>query len=259
MEVQLVVAGGSKAGQMIPIQGPKFLIGRADDCHLKPRSELISRYHCAIISEDSYVAIRDLGSKNGVYLNGERVALENELKNGDKLSIGPLEFVVNFTIGTKIPKKPKVNSIEAAVVRTVEIKEEQAKKEKEIEQIKAVSEQPAPVVPPPVKKEAAVKKTPEKAKGNDPDDSAGLKVEDWLLGSSDPMQDQETKTIRAPRASTVEVFVPEHEETKTSDESDKPTDREKKDGDSSKFGTKKAASSRDAAANLLKSFFKGGR
>ena len=260
MEVQLVVASGSKAGQAILIPGPKFLIGRADDCHLKPRSDLISRYHCAIISEDGYVAIRDLGSKNGVYLNGERVPLENELKNGDKLSVGPLEFTVNLSIGAKAPKKPKVESIEAAVVRTVEINEEQAKNE--IDEVKQVVEQPAPVVkkePPevvaPVKEEVKVVK--EGAK----DEEAGLSVEDWLLGNDDPsMQDQETKTIRAPRPSTVEVFVPEHDETKTADEADKPTDREtKEDGGSSKFGVKKAATSRDAAANLLKNFFKGGR
>ena len=270
MEVQLVVASGSKAGQAIPIQGPKFLIGRADDCHLKPRSDLISRYHCAIVSEDGYVAIRDLGSKNGVYLNGERVPLENELKNGDKLIVGPLEFTVSLSIGTKVPKKPKVDSIEAAVVRTVEINEEKAKKE--IQEIQQVAEQPAPVVkeaPPktvaPVKEEVeekvvAKEEVKEVVKEAVSDEGSGLSVEDWLLGSSDPsMQDQETKTIRAPRPSTVEVFVPEHEETQTSDESDKATDRETKEGGSSKFGVKKAASSRDAAANLLKNFFKGGR
>jgi len=260
MEVQLVVASGTKAGQTISIQGAKFLIGRADDCHLKPRSELISRYHCAIISEDGYVAIRDLGSKNGVYLNGERVSLENELKNGDKLSVGPLEFVVNLSIGTKIPKKSKIDSIEAAVVRTVEIEEEQAKKA--MEHVQPVLEQPTPAVREEPKKEEPIKEAvvekPPEAK-NDDGSSPGLRVEDWLLGSGDPMENQETKTIQAPRPSTVEVFVPEHDETKAQDEVDKPTDREKKNSESSKFGVKKAASSRDAATNLLKNFFKGGR
>ncbi|MCL2304908.1 MAG: FHA domain-containing protein [Planctomycetaceae bacterium] len=285
MEVQLVVAGGSKAGQVIPIPGAKFLIGRAEDCHLKPRSELISRYHCAIISEDGYVAIRDLGSKNGVYLNGERVSLENELKSGDKLSLGPLEFVVNLSvgkqsvsvapdvsgkeevateddkkeIGTKLPKKPKVNSIEAAVVRTVEIEEELAKKAKEIAQVKPVPVQPTPVVQTAVKKEEVVEKTPPVVeKESAKEDGSGMRVEDWLLGSEDSgMQDTETKTVRMSRPSTVEVFVPEHEETIGQD--DGQTDREKREEGSSRFGVKKAASSRDAAANLLKNFFKGGR
>ncbi|MDR2761778.1 MAG: FHA domain-containing protein [Planctomycetaceae bacterium] len=121
MDIQLVVAGGSKAGQVIPISGPKFIIGRADDCNLKPRSELISRYHCAIIVEDGYVAVRDLGSKNGVFINGTRVATEQELHHGDKISVGPLEFFMHLSVDVKGQKKPKVESVSDAVSRTVEI------------------------------------------------------------------------------------------------------------------------------------------
>ncbi|MDR2344956.1 MAG: FHA domain-containing protein [Planctomycetaceae bacterium] len=129
MGVQLVVAGGNKAGQVIPISVPKFLIGRADDCNLKPRSELISRYHCAIIVEDGYVAVRDLGSKNGVFINGTRVATEQELQHEDKLSVGPLEFFVHLTVAVKEQKKPKIESVSDAVSRTVEIQSSNAKQD----------------------------------------------------------------------------------------------------------------------------------
>ncbi|MDR1486355.1 MAG: FHA domain-containing protein [Planctomycetaceae bacterium] len=126
MDIQLVVAGGSKAGQVIPVSGPKFIIGRADDCNLKPRSELISRYHCAIILEDSYVAVRDLGSKNGVFINGVRVSTEQELQHGDKISVGPLEFFVHLSVAVNGQKKPKVESVSDAVSRTVEIQSSNA-------------------------------------------------------------------------------------------------------------------------------------
>lgn len=127
MEILLEVAGGNRAGQTIPITGSKFIIGRAEDCHLKPKSELISRYHCAIVTEDDFVAVRDLGSKNGVYLNGERISLENELNEGDKLCVGPLEFVVRISDGAKatVQKQPKIETVEQAVARTVEIEPEQ--------------------------------------------------------------------------------------------------------------------------------------
>jgi pSer/pThr/pTyr-binding forkhead associated (FHA) protein len=133
MDVQLVVASGSRAGQVIPVTVEKFIIGRADDCHLKPRSELISRYHCAIISETGYVAIRDLGSKNGIFLNGERVSIEQELKNGDRIAVGPLDFFVHITVEVKGQKKPKVENIEQAVSRTVEIQSAAKPDEKETE------------------------------------------------------------------------------------------------------------------------------
>ena len=98
MSVQLVVASGNRAGQVIPIVIDKFIIGRAADCHLRPSSELISRYHCALLVGDGVVA-RDLGSRNGVRLNGERIHAEQKVNNGDKLTIGPLEFFVKIDDG----------------------------------------------------------------------------------------------------------------------------------------------------------------
>ena len=62
---------------------------------MRPQSELISRYHCTILVGDK-VVIRDLGSKNGVRLNGERVNTEQTLHNGDKLTVGPLEFYLHI-------------------------------------------------------------------------------------------------------------------------------------------------------------------
>lgn len=96
MFVQLVVAGGNREGQIVPVTGDKFIIGRAEDCHLKSRSELISRYHCAILVGNE-VVVRDLGSKNGVRLNGEKIAAEHKISNGDRLGVGPLEFFVHIT------------------------------------------------------------------------------------------------------------------------------------------------------------------
>ena len=95
MIVELVVASGSREGQVVPVSTEKFIIGRAEDCHLKPRSELVSRYHCAILV-GSDVVVRDLGSKNGVRLNGEKISGEQKLKNSDQLTIGSLEFYVHI-------------------------------------------------------------------------------------------------------------------------------------------------------------------
>ena len=121
MQVQLKVTNGTRAGQLIPINRPRFLIGRAEDCHLKPKSELISRYHCAILSEDGYVAARDLGSKNGVFVNGKRITVEEELKNGDHLIIGPLDFEVVLSVALAAEKKkPKIETMQELVARTVE-------------------------------------------------------------------------------------------------------------------------------------------
>jgi pSer/pThr/pTyr-binding forkhead associated (FHA) protein len=121
MEVQLKVLVGSSAGQTIKVPGPKFYIGRSEDCQLRPKSDLISRHHCAIIVEGDYVAVRDFGSKNGTYVNDERVSSERELKPGDHLKVGPLEFEIVYDLGSLGgPKRSKVGSIKEAAARTAD-------------------------------------------------------------------------------------------------------------------------------------------
>ena len=120
MDVKLIVANGKRAGQSIPIAGSKFFIGRAEDCHLRPRSDLVSRHHCALVVEEGRVSIRDFGSKNGTLVNGERVQSEQELKNGDQLTVGNLEFKVELSVDVGGKKKPQVKSVEEAAQRTVE-------------------------------------------------------------------------------------------------------------------------------------------
>lgn len=119
MEVQLKVLVGGNTGQALKVPGPKFFIGRAEDCHLRPRSDLVSRHHCVLIVEDSTVLVRDFGSKNGTLVNDERITGEVELKAGDELKVGPLHFEMQIDI-SKSKKRPKVNSIKEAAARTAE-------------------------------------------------------------------------------------------------------------------------------------------
>ena len=104
MEVKLVVANGKNIGQEIPVAGPKFLIGRADDCQLRPRSDVISRYHCVILVEEGFVSVRDFGSKNCTFVNDEQIMGEQELRDGDRLRVGQLEFAVGLFEGKREPK-----------------------------------------------------------------------------------------------------------------------------------------------------------
>src|SRR5215813_12387999 len=105
MEVRLKVLVGPNAGKELPVAGPKFLIGRAEDCQLRPRSDLISRHHCVLLIEEGLVTVRDFGSKNGTLVNDARVRGECELKSGDKLVVGPLEFEVCIHVGVASKKR----------------------------------------------------------------------------------------------------------------------------------------------------------
>src|ERR1700677_2094357 len=97
MEMKLRVDSGKNAGQEVRVPGKKFLIGRGDDCHLRSASDMVSRHHCELTVDDSYAAVRDLGSKNGTFVNDEQITGEVKLKPGDKLKVGPLQFEVVLT------------------------------------------------------------------------------------------------------------------------------------------------------------------
>jgi pSer/pThr/pTyr-binding forkhead associated (FHA) protein len=120
MDVKLVVVGGKQAGKEIPIGGPEFVIGRAEGCHLRPQSDAVSRRHCTIEVHAGSVTVRDLNSRNGTFINDEQIKSEHELKSGDRLKVGPLEFEVRLSVQVGGKSKPKVHTIQEAAARTVE-------------------------------------------------------------------------------------------------------------------------------------------
>lgn len=69
------------------------LIGRSLDCHVTIEDPLVSRQHGRIIIEDDKCLIEDLGSRNGVKLNGATLRGTGELKDGDRLRIGTQDLV----------------------------------------------------------------------------------------------------------------------------------------------------------------------
>ena len=96
MQVNLKVLRGKSAGKEIPIPIASFLIGRSDDCHLRPKSDAISRRHCELTVADDQVWIEDLGSRNGTVVNGVKIVEKTELFTGDALKIGKLEFEISI-------------------------------------------------------------------------------------------------------------------------------------------------------------------
>ena len=103
MKLSLIVSGGVHGGKAIPINLPQFVIGRDPQCQLRPASAAISKRHCAIMVRGGQVFVRDFGSTNGTFVNGELVQGEVELHGGDNLKVGPLEF----TVGLEVTAAPK--------------------------------------------------------------------------------------------------------------------------------------------------------
>ena len=99
VSAELKVIGGKHAGQVIQLNRRKFLIGREQDCQLRPNSEMVSRHHCVFSVDDYSVRLRDLGSTNGTLVNGERIRKDVVLVAGDNIVIGNLEFELVIRAG----------------------------------------------------------------------------------------------------------------------------------------------------------------
>jgi predicted component of type VI protein secretion system len=68
----------------------EFLVGRTDDCDVHLIDSSVSRHHCGIVVDTRAHSLRvfDKGSRNGTFVNDERVTEMRTLQDGDKLTVG---------------------------------------------------------------------------------------------------------------------------------------------------------------------------
>jgi hypothetical protein len=78
-------------GSPIPLQRPVLLIGRHPECDVRLERPQISRRHCCVALAYDRMTIRDLGSRNGVRVNGVLVD-EALLVRGDEVAISHLIY-----------------------------------------------------------------------------------------------------------------------------------------------------------------------
>jgi predicted component of type VI protein secretion system len=128
MKLSLYVLQGTAQGKTIPIGVPQFIIGRDPKCHLRPASPMISKRHCALLIREGKVYIRDFQSTNGSVVNGERVQIERELRDKDKLTLGPLAFEVRIQRPTPAPvdKPTPLPESKPAPAKAATVDEDQA-------------------------------------------------------------------------------------------------------------------------------------
>jgi pSer/pThr/pTyr-binding forkhead associated (FHA) protein len=91
-------------GPNILLDKPILLFGRHPECDVQLHSRKVSRRHCCIAQVEDFLVVRDLGSTNGVRINGQRV-LEGRLKAGDELAIGNFRYQVTWQNGAEPPPR----------------------------------------------------------------------------------------------------------------------------------------------------------
>ncbi|HEX6533870.1 MAG TPA: trypsin-like peptidase domain-containing protein [Gemmatimonadaceae bacterium] len=91
MSVELHIVSGARAGHRARFDAPPVTIGRHPHSHLQldPERDLdVSARHAEIVQRDGAWLLRDVGSRNGTFVDGERLTGERALRGGEMVSLG---------------------------------------------------------------------------------------------------------------------------------------------------------------------------
>ena len=111
MNVNLVLLKKTGSTKTFSLPSSVTVIGRRQDCDLCVPMMVVSRRHCELNMDQGQLRVRDLGSRNGTFLNGERI--EEALVNpGDIVQIGPVSFVAQID-GVPAEIEAPVGSVKA--------------------------------------------------------------------------------------------------------------------------------------------------
>ena len=93
-----------KSGEELcfPLKGKKISIGRSAENDIPVLDPFCSGRHAFICPSETGYVVRDNASKNGVFLNGERIQSETELKRGDEVLIGSTRIIFDKELSANV-------------------------------------------------------------------------------------------------------------------------------------------------------------
>ena len=120
-DVQLKIVDGPDTGREFSVAGT-LVIGRDASAGIVLEDSEVSRRHASVSSGPEGLAVEDLGSTNGTFVNGERIEGSRSVSQGDKLRIGTTVLEVHLPIqATRIasvipePEDPGATKMAAAM------------------------------------------------------------------------------------------------------------------------------------------------
>jgi adenylate cyclase len=102
---RLVPTGG---GDPIPLLKPKLLVGRRESCDIVLRYPNVSAHHCQLTIVSGYWFVKDLNSRNGTKVNGNKIT-RKRVNPGDTLSVAKHQYELEYSpaeLGASGPPPP---------------------------------------------------------------------------------------------------------------------------------------------------------
>lgn len=136
---RLIPCGG---GDPISLSKPTILIGRRSSCDVVLLFPNVSSHHCQLELQNGYWFIRDLRSRNGIKVNGERVD-SKFLHPGDTLSIAKHHFEIKYEPSADAPAPVEEDPFEMSLLEKagLERRREQERRRELPRAVRPVSKQ----------------------------------------------------------------------------------------------------------------------
>ena len=109
----LIVLAGNGVGEMYKLGTERTVLGRGNAADIHIVDDGISRRHAEIVNQGTHMVVRDLGSTNGTFLNGSKIA-EQVLRDGDKIQVGSTT-ILKFTFHDSLDESFQRQMYESAL------------------------------------------------------------------------------------------------------------------------------------------------
>src|SRR5262249_27687717 len=110
----LIVIRGLNVGEMYKLVGAEMTIGRGLGAEVEVLDDGISRRHATLKIDADGVTLTDLGSRNGTFVNGQRIDRPVVLHDGDKVQLSS-STILKFTYADRLDESFQRRMYESAL------------------------------------------------------------------------------------------------------------------------------------------------
>ncbi|QRK04180.1 FHA domain-containing protein [Archangium violaceum] len=104
--LKLIIEDDEGRKTVVPFVRDEITIGRQEGNTIRLTERNVSRRHARLVRQNGHVLVEDLGSYNGVRINGERIQGHAQLADGDLIQIGDYDLAVQREAAAQPPPQP---------------------------------------------------------------------------------------------------------------------------------------------------------